>query len=112
MGRACHHAKSYPGGHCHNRVPLAGCPTISKKPSFRTNPAPWRDEIRNPEFAGIDNRYYVDPVVGYKFLTGPKHFLKAEAGADYVKEEYVDDDIQFIERETVLILKDETDVGS
>jgi putative salt-induced outer membrane protein len=43
------------------------------------------------EFAGIDNRYYVGPAVGYKFLTGPKHFLKTEAGVDYVKEEYVDD---------------------
>lgn len=43
------------------------------------------------EFAGIDSRYYVGPGVGYKFLTGPKHFLLGEAGANYVNEEYTDD---------------------
>ncbi len=43
------------------------------------------------EFAGIDDRYYIGPAVGYKFLIGPKHFLSAEAGVDYVKEDYVDD---------------------
>jgi putative salt-induced outer membrane protein len=42
------------------------------------------------EFAGIDDRYYIGPAVGYKFLIGPKHFLSAEAGVDYVKEDYVD----------------------
>jgi putative salt-induced outer membrane protein len=42
------------------------------------------------EFAGIDNRYYIGPAVGYKFLTGPKHFLLGETGIDYVKEEYTD----------------------
>jgi len=39
-------------------------------------------------FAGIDARYYAGPVAGYKVLVGPKHFLKTEAGLDYVKEEY------------------------
>jgi len=43
------------------------------------------------EFAGIDSRYYVGPGVGYKFLTGPKHFLLGEAGLNYVREEYIDD---------------------
>ncbi len=42
------------------------------------------------EFAGIDNRYYLGPSVGYKFLTGPKHLLLGETGLDYVKEEYTD----------------------
>ncbi len=40
------------------------------------------------KFSGIDARYYGGPVAGYKALIGPKHFLKAEAGLDYVKEEY------------------------
>jgi len=43
------------------------------------------------EFAGIDDRYYVGPALGYKVLIGPKHFLRTEAGVDYVKEYYVDD---------------------
>ncbi len=42
-------------------------------------------------FAGIDAKYYIGPALGYKFLIGPKHFLLAEVGADYVKEEYTDD---------------------
>ena len=42
------------------------------------------------KFAGIDDRYYIGPSVGYKFLIGPKHFLRTEAGVDYVKEDYVD----------------------
>jgi len=42
------------------------------------------------KFAGIDDQYYIGPSVGYKFLIGPKHFLKAEAGADYVTEDYID----------------------
>lgn len=41
-------------------------------------------------FSGIDARYYAGPVVGYKFLVGPTHLLKSEAGLDYVKEEYTD----------------------
>lgn len=43
------------------------------------------------EFAGIDSRYYLGPGVGYKFLSGPKHFLAGEAGLNYAKEEYTDD---------------------
>lgn len=42
------------------------------------------------KFSGMDARYYAGPVVGYKFLVGPTHFLKSEAGLDYVKEEYTD----------------------
>lgn len=40
-------------------------------------------------FAGIESRYYIGPAVGYKLLTGPKHFVTAEAGLNYVSEEYV-----------------------
>ncbi len=40
------------------------------------------------QFAGIDARYYTGPVAGYKILIGPKNFLKAEVGLDYVSEEY------------------------
>ncbi len=40
------------------------------------------------KFAGIDSRYYLGPGVGYKYLTGPEHFLIAEAGLNYVQEEY------------------------
>ena len=29
------------------------------------------------------------PAVGYKWLTGPKHFVTTEAGLNYVSEEYV-----------------------
>jgi putative salt-induced outer membrane protein len=43
------------------------------------------------EFAGFDSRYYLGPGVGYKFLSGPNHFLVGEAGLSYVKEEYIDD---------------------
>ena len=43
------------------------------------------------EFAGIDAKYYMGPSCGYKILAGPKHKLTAEAGVDYVAEEYTDD---------------------
>lgn len=43
------------------------------------------------QFSGIDARYYVGPGMGYKLLTGPGHFLSAEAGLNYTKEEYTDD---------------------
>lgn len=43
------------------------------------------------QFAGIDSRYYIGPAAGYRILTGPDHFLLAEAGVDYVNEEYTDD---------------------
>ncbi len=42
------------------------------------------------KFAGIDARYYGGPFAGYKFLVGPKHFLRGEVGLDYVSEEYTD----------------------
>jgi putative salt-induced outer membrane protein len=42
------------------------------------------------EFAGIEARYYAGPAIGYKFLIGPKHFLRGETGLDYVTEEYTD----------------------
>lgn len=44
------------------------------------------------EFAGIEQRFYFGPAVGYKILTGPKHFLSAEGGIDYVTEEYINDE--------------------
>ena len=31
------------------------------------------------------------PGAGYNFLTGPKHFLVAEIGLNYVNEQYIDD---------------------
>jgi len=40
------------------------------------------------ELAGFQNRYYVGPLVGYKFLTGPKHLLKGELGLYYANEDY------------------------
>lgn len=43
------------------------------------------------KFAGIDSRYYVGPGAGYKFLYGPKQFLVAEIGLNYVNEQYIDD---------------------
>lgn len=42
------------------------------------------------EFAGFNNRYYAGPFTGYKFFTGPSHFLKGELGLNYTKEEYID----------------------
>ncbi|MBL7177728.1 MAG: DUF481 domain-containing protein [Desulfobacteraceae bacterium] len=42
------------------------------------------------EFAGFKNKYYVGPLIGYKFFTGPKHFLNGELGLNYTKEEYID----------------------
>jgi putative salt-induced outer membrane protein len=42
------------------------------------------------EFAGFDARYYVGPGIGFKFLTGPKHLLVGEMGANYAREEYTD----------------------
>jgi putative salt-induced outer membrane protein len=42
------------------------------------------------KFAGIDARYYLGAGGGYKFFTGPKHFLLGEAGLTYTKEDYTD----------------------
>jgi putative salt-induced outer membrane protein len=42
------------------------------------------------EFVGFKNKYYVGPLIGYKFFTGPKHFLNGELGFNYTKEEYID----------------------
>jgi putative salt-induced outer membrane protein len=44
------------------------------------------------EFSGIERRFNIGPAFGYKFLLGPKHFLKAEAGLEYVDENYTNDD--------------------
>ncbi len=44
------------------------------------------------EFAGIEQRLYLGPAVGYKILTGPKQILSAEGGIDYVTEEYTNDE--------------------
>jgi putative salt-induced outer membrane protein YdiY len=50
------------------------------------------------EFAGFDARYYIGPLLGYKFLVGPKHLLSGEVGINYAKEEYTDDtDSDFLE---------------
>jgi len=42
------------------------------------------------EFAGIDKRINVGTGGGYKFLIGPKHFLRNEAGLAVVNETYID----------------------
>jgi putative salt-induced outer membrane protein len=41
------------------------------------------------EFAGYDSRYTIGPGGGYKLWIGPKHFLLAEAGLNYAREDYV-----------------------
>lgn len=43
------------------------------------------------KFAGIDQRYYLGPGVGYQFMDGERHFLSAEMGLSYAKEDYTDD---------------------
>ncbi|MBN2016886.1 MAG: DUF481 domain-containing protein [Candidatus Cloacimonetes bacterium] len=43
------------------------------------------------EFAGVDSKIWIGPALGYKILTGPKHTLDFEAGAEYVDEKFVDD---------------------
>jgi len=43
------------------------------------------------EFAGVDSKIWIGPALGYKILTGPKHTLDLEAGAEYVDEKFVDD---------------------
>lgn len=42
-------------------------------------------------FSGVDKRVNAGAGGGYKFLDGPKSFLKSEAGASAVKESYTDD---------------------
>jgi putative salt-induced outer membrane protein len=42
------------------------------------------------KFAGIDAWYYLGAGGGYKFFTGPKHFLLGEAGLAYTRKEYTD----------------------
>jgi putative salt-induced outer membrane protein len=50
------------------------------------------------EFSGFDARYYAGPLLGYKFMVGPKHFLFGEGGVNFAKEEYTDDtDNDFLE---------------
>lgn len=46
--------------------------------------AGWSKDI----FAGIDSKISIGPAFGYKILTGPKHTLDFEAGAEYVDEKY------------------------
>jgi putative salt-induced outer membrane protein len=42
-------------------------------------------------FAGIDERYYMGPALGYYFLAGPVHMLSGEVGLNYVSDDYIDD---------------------
>ncbi|NNF83747.1 MAG: DUF481 domain-containing protein [Deltaproteobacteria bacterium] len=42
------------------------------------------------KFSGVDARYSLGAGGGYKFFTGPKHFLLGEAGLTYTKEDYTD----------------------
>jgi len=46
------------------------------------------------EFAGFNSRIYFGPTAGYKILTGPRHFLNAEGGVDYVREKYITDETE------------------
>jgi len=46
--------------------------------------AGWAKDI----FAGIDSKISIGPALGYKILTGPKHTLDFEGGAEYVDEKY------------------------
>ncbi len=46
---------------------------------------------KRDRFAGIDNRYYLGPILGYKFLGGPHHFLKTELNVDWVYQEYTNE---------------------
>lgn len=41
------------------------------------------------EFAGFDNRYYIGPGIGRSFLDGPRHYIKAEVGLNWAREDYV-----------------------
>jgi putative salt-induced outer membrane protein len=43
------------------------------------------------KFTGIESRYYIGPGAGYRFLTGPKHFLDGEGGFNFVSEDYIND---------------------
>lgn len=46
---------------------------------------------KRDRLSGTDNRYYLGPALVYRIITGPNHFLKTEAGVDYVYEEYTDE---------------------
>ncbi|MCJ8501536.1 DUF481 domain-containing protein [Desulfatitalea alkaliphila] len=41
-------------------------------------------------FAGLDQRIYGGPGIGYRFLIGPRHQLVGELGAYYAREKYTD----------------------
>jgi len=43
------------------------------------------------EFAGVDSKIWIGPALGYKILSGEKHTLDFEAGAEYVDEKFIDD---------------------
>jgi len=50
------------------------------------------------KFAGFDQRYWAGPGAGYRFLTGPRHILSSELGANYAREFYTDDtETDFVE---------------
>ena len=40
-------------------------------------------------FSGIDHRYYAGLGAGYRLLDGPKHFLAAEGGFNFTREDYI-----------------------
>ncbi|WP_170302310.1 DUF481 domain-containing protein [Desulfosarcina widdelii] len=42
-------------------------------------------------FAGFDHRYHIGPGLGRKFLIGPRHFLKAETGVNWTREDYIEE---------------------
>ena len=40
------------------------------------------------KFAGYDNRYSFGPGIGQKLVDGPRHYLKAEIGCNWTREDY------------------------
>jgi putative salt-induced outer membrane protein len=46
--------------------------------------------LRNT-FSGINSRYYLNSGAGYRFLTGPKHYLLGEGGISFTQENYIND---------------------
>lgn len=43
------------------------------------------------KFAGYDNRYSLGPGIGQKFVDGPVHYLEAEIGCNWTREDYTDE---------------------
>lgn len=46
---------------------------------------------KKDRYAFLDAQYYGGVFVGYNFFDGPAHFVKSEAGLDYVSDKFYDD---------------------